>query len=190
VAEEQAVAVAEEPRCPVCGAIVLPEQRFCASCGAALPAVPGAGAEEAGAQPAVVQETVVPETVPEEAVPEAVAAVLEPAAPAATEPYLEVTDSGAHIPLIAQAELLIGRVDDVSGIYPDVDMTPHGGEDGGVSRRHALLGHDQGAWYVVDLDSTNGTYVNGAELAPQVRVPVRDGDRIGLGDAEVVLHIP
>jgi predicted amidophosphoribosyltransferase len=182
-AEEQAVAEAEEPRCPVCGAIVLPGQRFCASCGAALPAAPGAGAQPAAAQPAVV-----PETVPEEAAPEAV--VPEPVAPAATEPYLEVTDSGAHIPLIAQAELLIGRVDDVSGIYPDVDMTPHGGEDGGVSRRHALLGHDQGAWYVVDLDSTNGTYVNGAEVAPQVRVPVQDGDRIGLGDAEVVLHIP
>ena len=103
-------------------------------------------------------------------------------------PYLEVADSGAHIPLIDQPELLIGRADDVSGIYPDIDMTPHGGEEGGVSRRHAQLLHEGDAWFVVDLDSTNGTYVNGTESAPHVRVPLQDGDRIGLGDSEVVLH--
>jgi predicted amidophosphoribosyltransferase len=170
--------VVEELRCPVCGAIVLPEQRFCASCGAALPAAQAAPVQEAAP---VAQVAVAEEAVP---APEPVAP------PVATGPYLEVADSGAQIPLIEQPELLIGRVDDVSGIYPDVDMTPHGGEEGGVSRRHALLVHDQGAWYVVDLDSTNGTYVNGTEIAPQVRVPVADGDRISLGDAELVLHIP
>jgi predicted amidophosphoribosyltransferase len=164
---EGVVVEADEYTCPVCGASVLPDQRFCASCGAALP----------------VAEAAVPAVAPA-AVPET-----EPAAPPITMgPYLEVVDSGAHIPLIDQPELLIGRVDDVSGIYPDIDMTPHGGEEGGVSRRHAQLLHEGDAWFVVDLNSTNGSYVNGTEIAPSARVPLQDGDRIGLGDSEVVLH--
>jgi len=82
----------------------------------------------------------------------------------------------------------VGREDEVSGIYPDVDMTPHGGEDGGVSRRHAKLIHEGADWFVVDLDSTNGTYVNETELAPKTRTPVGDGDKISFGDVEVIFN--
>jgi predicted amidophosphoribosyltransferase len=169
VEDEAAVPEAEQVKCPVCGANVVPGQRFCASCGAALPA-----AEQAVPAPA-------PAAIPAE----------EPAAPPlAAGPYLEVVDGGAHIPLVDQPELLIGRTDDISGIYPDVDLTPHGGEEGGVSRRHANLIHAGDSWYVVDLDSTNGTYVNGTEIARGVQVPVQDGDRISFGDAELVFHAP
>ena len=147
--------------CAICGANALPDQRFCASCGATL-------------EP---REEAAPEPQP------------EPAAPVApTGPYLAVVASGAHIPLVDQPELLIGRTDDISGIYPDVDMTPHGGEEGGVSRRHAKLVHEGDAWFIIDLDSTNGTYLNETELTPKVRAAVSDGDTIGLGDVEVVFH--
>ncbi len=108
------------------------------------------------------------------------------AAPAG--PHLEVAKSGAIIPLPSQAETLIGREDEVSGIYPDVDMTPHGGDEAGVSRRHARLIHEGGKWFIVDLDSTNGTYLNGNELTPKTRYELHDGDRISLGDLEVVFH--
>jgi hypothetical protein len=112
----------------------------------------------------------------------------ELAVPAATGPYLEIVDSGAHIPLVEQSVTLMGRVDEVSSIYPDVDLTPHGGEEGGVSRRHAELHNERGAWFVVDLDSTNGTFINGAELQPKVRVPLNDGDRLSLGELQIVFH--
>ena len=112
----------------------------------------------------------------------------EPVVPAATGPYLEIADSGAHIPLVAQAALLMGRVDEVSSIYPEIDLTPHGGEESGVSRRHAELQHVGGAWFVVDLDSTNGTFLNGAELQPKVRAPLSDGDRFALGELQIVFH--
>jgi predicted amidophosphoribosyltransferase len=175
-AEAEVAPAAEQPEtCPVCGANVVVGQRFCASCGAALPV-----AAEAVSEPA-------PAPMPAPA-PAAIPAEEPVAAPPTAGPYLEVADSGAHIPLVDQPELLIGRTDDISGIYPDVDMTPHGGEEGGVSRRHAQLVHEGDSWYVVDLDSTNGTYVNGTEIAPQVRVPIQDGDRIGFGDAELVFH--
>jgi predicted amidophosphoribosyltransferase len=182
VAEEvvEAEPLEEELVCPVCGARVIAGQVFCASCGAAL-------------QPA---EEGVAETVTQ-AAPVTEAAPVTQAAPAPvpgpvgiTGPYLEVTYTGAHIPLVDQPEVLIGREDEVSGVHPDVDMTPHGGVEGGVSRRHARLVHEGNDWFIVDLDSTNGTYVNGTELQPRTRTPVHDGSRIGLGDVEVVFHAP
>ena len=113
---------------------------------------------------------------------------VEPEVVAAAGPYLEIVESGAHIPLVAQPELLVGRFDEASGIEPEVDMTPHGGLDAGVSRRHALLLYEGDAWLVMDLDSTNGTFVNGQELAPKTRTPLNDGDKIEFGEAEAVFH--
>jgi pSer/pThr/pTyr-binding forkhead associated (FHA) protein len=39
----------------------------------------------------------------------------------------------------------------------------------------------QGQVFAEDLDSTNGTYVNGQRLAPQTPQPVGNGDEIRLG---------
>jgi len=157
---------AGETQCPVCGANVLPGQVFCASCGAALEPVEGAPEPEITPQP-----------------------VVAPVAARTAGPYVEIADSGAYIPLVDQPELLIGRVDEISGVYPDVDLTPHGGEEAGVSRRHARLIREGNAWFVVDLNSTNGTFVNGIELQPKTRASLSDGDRLTLGELEVIIHI-
>lgn len=54
--------------------------------------------------------------------------------------------------------------------------------DPGVSGRHALLARDENdAWTLRDLGSTNGTHVNGQELAPGARATLREGDQITLG---------
>lgn len=51
-----------------------------------------------------------------------------------------------------------------------------------VSRRHARLVFRDGAWVVQDLESTNGTIVNGVRVG---RCALRPGDRLLLGDAEL-----
>lgn len=52
-------------------------------------------------------------------------------------------------------------------------------EDDGVSREHArFTTNDDGFVSVVDLGSTNGTWVNGARIDAAI---VREGDRIGIG---------
>jgi pSer/pThr/pTyr-binding forkhead associated (FHA) protein len=62
----------------------------------------------------------------------------------------------------------------------------------GTSRRHAWIGQDdQGAWVLRDLDSRNGSFVNGERVDKSRRL--RSGDVIGLGrervpDYEFVLH--
>ncbi|MFF5078597.1 FHA domain-containing protein [Actinoplanes sp. NPDC000266] len=47
-----------------------------------------------------------------------------------------------------------------------------------VGRRHAEVRSDGRALTVVDLDSMNGTFVNGERLAPNEETPVRAGDKI------------
>lgn len=55
-----------------------------------------------------------------------------------------------------------------------------------LSRRHAEIVFERGAWYVRDCGSVNGTLLNGVKIAEPV--PLRAGDRIALGDSEVVFH--
>ena len=57
-----------------------------------------------------------------------------------------------------------------------------------VSRRHFQVRSHDGVYYISDLDSTNGTYLNGERLQPNVERRLKDGDRIGLAKDEVVLR--
>jgi pSer/pThr/pTyr-binding forkhead associated (FHA) protein len=51
-----------------------------------------------------------------------------------------------------------------------------------VSHLHAvLLAEPDGGWSVLDPGSSNGTQINGREIPTGQRLPLRDGDRIGLG---------
>ncbi len=56
-------------------------------------------------------------------------------------------------------------------------------DDANVSRRHAQVRQEGATYWLVDLDSTNGTELNGRRVT---RAKLSDGDRIGLGGAELV----
>jgi hypothetical protein len=105
-----------------------------------------------------------------------------PVAPAVATPLKIVVESDSYVfDLTGKSEITIGREDAVSNIYPDVDLTSHGGEEGGVSRLHAKI-YNQGAQYMVeDQNSTNFTFVNKQKLAPKTPTPIKDGDEIRLG---------
>lgn len=66
----------------------------------------------------------------------------------------------------------------ILGRDPGLDMTL---VDGSVSRRHAKLGGGGEAPEIVDLGSTNGTFVNGRKLAPHMSCRLMHGDRVKLG---------
>jgi serine phosphatase RsbU (regulator of sigma subunit) len=55
-----------------------------------------------------------------------------------------------------------------------------------LSRRHAEIINERGTWYVRDCGSVNGTMLNGVKVVDTVLL--HPGDRIGLGDSEVVFH--
>jgi pSer/pThr/pTyr-binding forkhead associated (FHA) protein len=91
-------------------------------------------------------------------------------------------DLGKELPLPTdKREIIIGREDPISGIFPEIDLTPYGGESGGVSRQHARLSREDGQWTITDLNSTNYTRVDGTRIDPSVPVPIKDGSRIQLG---------
>ena len=111
-------------------------------------------------------------------------------APAPTGPRFVVVDGGTELRLPAdKAEIIVGREDPVSNIYPEVDLTPFGGEMGGVSRQHARLNLSGGQWTITDLNSTNYTRLDGARLEPNTATALPDGARVQFGRIAMTFHL-
>jgi pSer/pThr/pTyr-binding forkhead associated (FHA) protein len=88
---------------------------------------------------------------------------------------------GSRLDIPAKDEVVIGREDPVSEVFPDLDLTGFGGMDSGVSRKHAII-HRMGAEYTIeDLESTNGTYVNKKKIQPHVPQAIKAGDELRFG---------
>lgn len=161
-------------RCSHCNAQQFDGAIFCSDCGASLLASPNRRETTAalnkaagGGDPAILQ--IGPNVVD------------APVAPAAPTVCLVVINSGRRIVLDGGQEMLVGRKDNQRGIYPDVDLGLDGGYDAGVSRRHAIINPQGGAFVIEDLASANGTFVNGRRLQPQTPTPVRSGDELKFG---------
>jgi hypothetical protein len=154
-----AVAVDE---CPSCGAKGTPGDAYCDYCGAALVQL-AASAAGAAQTPMVTR--------------------------AAGGPRLQVGATNAEIALPEGAEVLLGREDPVANVFPEVDLTPYGAEEAGVSRRHCKITLAEGCYAIQDLSSTNGTLVNRTRLQPGVPVAIRDGDEIRVGRLKIVFRV-
>lgn len=114
---------------------------------------------------------------------------IEPPAPVVPHPRLTFADGRVVYLPIDKAEIIVGREDPVSDIYPEVDLTPFGGETGGVSRQHARMHYTDGQWSVTDLNSTNFTKVDGKRLEPNIPEPLQDGAQIHFGRITVTLML-
>jgi len=182
--------------CPQCGTQALPGEAFCENCGAPL----NAPSRPVAPVPAPPYSTTIPPqpsySPPQPATPPSYQApsapvYTPPLAPAYTPPpaartnlapaRLVIAATGATLPLPAGLQAVVGRADPVSQFFPEIDMTPHGALDQGVGRRHARLFVSGGQAMVEDLDSTNGTLLNGQRLAPRQPQPLRDGDQLTFG---------
>lgn len=77
-------------------------------------------------------------------------------------------DKGRQFKLTSNLPQLLGRS---SEALPCTDTT--------MSRRHAELTPDDGEWFIRDLSSQNGTYVNGVKITERTRLRVGDQIRTG-----------
>ncbi|HEV7126799.1 MAG TPA: FHA domain-containing protein [Ktedonobacterales bacterium] len=136
---------------------------FCDECGEALSAAPVAAAA------------------PAMGAPMAPPAPVADASATGAQPRLTVESDGAVFDLAGKTEFMIGREDPISNIYPEVDLTQHGGEEGGVSRLHAKMLVNNGQYLVEDQNSTNFTYINRQRLQAKTPTPIKDGDELRLG---------
>jgi len=85
----------------------------------------------------------------------------------------------------------VGRSDVAQNWHPELDLIPFGGgaPDFGVSRHQALIQRDGQSFTMVDVGSTNGTFVNGKALEYNKPVPLQDGDAIAFGAFNAKLSI-
>jgi FHA domain len=87
---------------------------------------------------------------------------------------------GKEFPILG-IETNIGRWDADSGIFPDVDLDEDDTE-AKVSRRHARIVNHNSQFFIEDLGSTNGTFVNrGRRLLPGKRHMLQSGDEVIVG---------
>ena len=163
-----AAPVAGGQACPSCGTINPPGEAFCSNCGVSLLGAPA---------PAVAMP-VTPAPAPP-AAPDQVAAPV--AAPAGFNARLIVEADNQEFDLSGKDNIVIGREDAVSNIFPDVDLTPHGGEEGGVSRMHARIFVENDQYMLEDENSTNFTFLNRQRLVGKTPTPLHDNDEIKLG---------
>jgi len=154
---------------PVAAPARLPEEFGGGAAPAAVEPVPAAAALVA--DPFAIPDAV--EIAPPAATPTPVAPIAPPppSTPPVTPiavpaPWVLVWPGGATP--IGNAALVIGRSKDC-----DVPLA-----DGNVSRRHAELGRSDGGFVLRDLDSTNGTLVNGRRVR---HATVGVGDEITIG---------
>jgi len=94
---------------------------------------------------------------------------------------LRVLSSGQILSLVGRENFTLGRAVEGQAVIPDVDLATHEAYDMGVSRLHAEIRLLEKGIFLADLDSVNGSMVNGRKLEPQSPSPLRHGDILQLG---------
>jgi pSer/pThr/pTyr-binding forkhead associated (FHA) protein len=82
---------------------------------------------------------------------------------------------------------IIGRSDSASTYIPDVDLSQYDAKKRGVSRRHAVLLNYNNVVHVMDLDSMNGTFINGTRIIPYEPQALRNGDKLAFADLNIII---
>jgi hypothetical protein len=100
------------------------------------------------------------------------------------------TVSGMEFPLSAGPETTIGRKDPVTGIYPDVDLSPLDSQRS-VSRRHAKI-YRRGQKFFAgeEIGTMNATFLNGTRLDTGIPSEVQSGDELRFGVVVMRFQIP
>ena len=162
--------------CPFCHLINPVDAIFCQHCGQPFASAPGAYPTNSKVEqatkffPSGLEEKIEPES--REAPAEGIA--------------LYVTDQTGPIEIRLDQEFVVGRLTEEAGEQV-VDLTPYNACDSGVSRRHLMIRRDGAVYNVIDLNSTNGTWVNGQALPPQKPFPIKSGSQIRMGKMRILI---
>lgn len=100
---------------------------------------------------------------------------------------LKITGSDSVVSLLGRVNYTLGRTIEGQAVIPDIDLSPFGAEKYGVSRIHAEVFLKPDGIFIIDLDSANGTKVNGAQIETVTPVHLHHGDIIHLGGLSVQL---
>ncbi len=85
--------------------------------------------------------------------------------------------------------VVVGRVHDGDPQRPDVDLSSFNAQDEGVSRLHFALEVDESQLKIIDLDSANGTAVNGHRIEANTPHPIIHGDMLTFAGLDAQLRV-
>jgi len=98
---------------------------------------------------------------------------------------LHLLDTGEVVPLSERNEFTLGRATDGQPVLPDVDLAPYQAYTHGVSRLHAVIKRGVDDISLMDLESANGTFINGKRLEPNQEHALANGDVVALGGLKI-----
>lgn len=97
--------------------------------------------------------------------------------------------NGQQVTLPQGDNLVIGRrTQPADREQPDVDLSRFAATQMGVSRAHMRLVRRDNLIYISDLESRNGTWLNGKRLVGKGERVVRDGDEVQLGKLRITIR--
>ncbi len=100
------------------------------------------------------------------------------------------TRSHRSMQLLLTDEMIVGRKDKAAVITEDiVDLSPYGAEDEGVSRRHVRIYQEDNHLRVTDLNSGNGTWLNGDRLEANAPQELKHGDDLLLAHLAIGVEV-
>lgn len=167
-------------KCPFCQATHVDNTVFCNDCGSYL--------LDDGARETDALDTDEINWIDESGEPHQAAAPLEEDSPVAVR--LKIGQGKREIEaLLSHVTHIIGRVDPVSNVFPEIDLTDDGQLAKSVSRRHARILKQKDTVLVEDLGSINGTFINGKKLQPYVPEILHDGDTLQLGKISIEVSL-
>lgn len=100
---------------------------------------------------------------------------------------LHIHEAADPVTVEPAQRIIFGRSDTNSTYLPDVDFAPYSALEKGVSRQHAALEINEDTLMLLDVGSSNGTFLNGQRLLPNQPRVLRDGDEVRLG--KLITHI-
>ncbi|MDJ0598808.1 MAG: FHA domain-containing protein [Crocosphaera sp.] len=178
--------------CGNCGQPLLSNATFCGECGAAYPFE---GSPQGETSPPPPPPPVTPPPPPPSINPPEEPPAPPPPKPVASAPTQLQTQTASllHVQTDTTLELPqgleivhVGKPNEQ--IPPDLDVSALPNSDV-VSRIHADIRNEAGIFYIEDVGSSNGTYINYTALPPGNRHRLRPGDRISLGKGDLVTFI-
>ncbi|HVU11510.1 MAG TPA: FHA domain-containing protein [Phototrophicaceae bacterium] len=102
---------------------------------------------------------------------------------------LTVVESGQIVSVPLGDRMVIGRDDNEGSHHLDIDLSKVDGVRYGLSRWHALFMHDAQGLFVEDLNSTNGTRINGYRIEAGRPYHLRNGDELELGTLRLTVRM-
>ncbi len=101
----------------------------------------------------------------------------------------ELSDAVYRVKVCQGRRLMIGREMAIGDDDEVNDLARRLAQEAGISRCHAELFVNSGTLLVVDLDSTNGTYINGQRIMAREPYALKSNDVVAFGTLEAQLYL-